>query len=167
MGEDGIVGEHVVLRPVREEDAPRLRAIHETPEVVRWWGEPDDGFPWDEPGTTRLAIELDGRVVGMIQWGEEADPEFRHAWIDVFLDPGVHGRGLGADAVGTLARHLLDAHGHHRVTIDPAVENRAAVRAYEKAGFRPVGTLEAAWLDPTGAWVDVLLLELVRRPGAA
>lgn len=160
-----VVGEHVVLRPVREDDGERLLAIHRLPEVVRWWGEPDDAFPWDEPESTRFAIELDGRVVGMIQFGEEPEPDYRHAWIDVFLDPEVHGRGLGTDAVGTLARHLLDARGHHRVTIDPAAANVAAVRAYEKAGFRPVGTLEAAWLDPTGAWVDVLLLELVRRPG--
>ncbi|MEZ5098374.1 MAG: GNAT family protein [Thermoleophilia bacterium] len=131
---------------------------------MRWWGEPDDDFPSDEPESTRYAIELDGCLVGMIQYGEETEPDARHAWIDIFLDPAVHGRGLGTDAVRTLAAHLLDQGGHHRVTIDPAVENRAAVRAYEKAGFRPVGVLEAAWRAPTGAWVDVLLLELVRRP---
>ncbi len=53
--------------------------------------------------------------------------------------------------------------GHHRITIDPAVENVPAVRSYRKAGFEPVGTLHAAWRDDGGAWRDLLLMELVDR----
>ena len=35
-----------------------------------------------------------------------------------------HGRGVGADAVRTLARHLITAHGHHRIEIDPRPTTR-------------------------------------------
>jgi aminoglycoside 6'-N-acetyltransferase len=142
-----------------------LRAIRARPEVAAWWGALEPGFPDEEPESTRFAIEAGGRVVGMIQYGEEIEPMYRHAWIDLFLDPDVHGRGLGADAVRTLARHLHDARGHHRITIDPAVENPAAIRAYEKAGFRRVGVMHAAERAPDGHWRDALMMERVELRG--
>lgn len=153
-------GERVVLRPVREDDVPALLAIASQPEVVRWWGEPAAGFPLgDDPDATRFAILVEGEVTGMIQYGEELEPDYRHAWIDVFVDPARHGRGIGTDAVRTLFDRLVAERGHHRVTIDPATANAAAIRSYEKAGFRPVGTMRSAWRDPQGAWQDVLLME--------
>jgi aminoglycoside 6'-N-acetyltransferase len=156
-------GERVVLRPLRESDASRVHAIASTFEVARWWGRPEDEFPLaDDPGATRFVILADREIVGLIQYGEEEEPDFRHAWIDVFVDPAHHGRGLGTDAVRTLFEHLVAEHGHHRVTIDPALENAAAIRSYEKAGFRPVGTLRSAWRDLEGRWRDVLLMEQVR-----
>jgi aminoglycoside 6'-N-acetyltransferase len=159
---DELRGELVVLRPLASEDADTLRALAATPEVMRWWGHQDESFPLgDDPSATRFAIVVDGAVAGLIQYGEEDEPDYRHAWIDVFVDPGLHGRGLGTDAVRTLARHLIEDRGHHRVTIDPAVDNTAAVRSYEKAGFRPVGVMRSAWRDPDGAWRDMLLMELV------
>jgi aminoglycoside 6'-N-acetyltransferase len=50
--------------------------------------------------------------------------------------------------------------GHHRLTIDPAVDNAAAVRCYTKAGFRPVGVLRQYERDgATGEWHDGLLMD--------
>jgi aminoglycoside 6'-N-acetyltransferase len=159
---DELHGELVTLRPLAEEDTAILREIALTPEVVRWWGEPEDDFPvGDDPDATRFAVLEEGRLVGLVQYGEEPEEEYRHAWIDVFVDPGRHGRGLGTDAVRTLAQHLLRDRGHHRVTIDPAAANAVAVRSYEKAGFTPVGVMRKAWRGPDGAWQDVLLMELV------
>jgi aminoglycoside 6'-N-acetyltransferase len=152
----------LVLRPLRPEDADELRRIHRTPEVARWWDLPDESFPWDESQSTRLTIVVDGAVAGLIQFWEETEPKYRHAGIDLFLDPAVHGRGLGTEAVRRVARLLMDERGHHRVTIDPAVENVAAVRAYEKAGFRRVGVTRLSERDADGnGWHDSLLMELV------
>jgi aminoglycoside 6'-N-acetyltransferase len=156
-------GSAVVLRPMTGDDAGALTAIVRTPGVFKWWGQQDDDFPFDEPESTRFAILVEGRVAGLIQYGTEDEPDFRHAWIDLFLAPDVHGRGLGTDAVRTLADHLREALGYHRVTIDPAVDNVAAVRAYAKAGFRTVGVMEASWRDPDGVWRDSLLMERVVR----
>ena len=48
------------------------------------------------------------------------------------------------------------------MTIDPAVDNAPAIRCYEKAGFRRVGVMRAAWRDGwTGEWRDTLFMELV------
>lgn len=79
---------------------------------------------------------VDGAIGGMIQFAEESEPDYRHASIDIFLDPDVQGRHLGPDAVATLARHLIGDRGHHRIVIDPAAENAAAVRCYTAIGFR-------------------------------
>jgi aminoglycoside 6'-N-acetyltransferase len=78
----------------------------------------------------------------------------------VFLDPAVHRRGLGADAVLTLAVHLVRDRGHHRLTIDPAAANVVAIACYRAVGFRPVGVLRAYERDSaTGEWHDGLLMD--------
>lgn len=161
-------GEHVTLRPMHEGDADDLRRLRAAPEVSRWWGPLEDDFPLsDEPEVTRLCIAVDGETVGMIQYGEEPEEDYRHAWIDIFVGADRQGRGVGTDALRTLVEHLLTDRGHHRVTIDPATDNATAVRCYEKAGFRRVGVMESSWLDPTTKeWRDTLFMELVRLPGA-
>ena len=153
----------MILRPLAEGDEAELLRIHETPEVSRWWDNPAEGFPWtDDPGATRLTIEVDGAVAGMIQFVEELEPKYRHAAIDLFLDPALHGRGLGTEAVRQVVRLLVEDRGHHRITIDPAAENAAAIRTYEKAGFRRVGVMRGYERDTDGrGWHDGLLMELV------
>ncbi|MFL5647480.1 MAG: GNAT family N-acetyltransferase [Chloroflexota bacterium] len=160
-------GRHVVLRSVEPADAPALAAILAEPSVARWWGtfglarvEKDltGGGDPDEEGFTIFA---DGRLVGYIQAVEEPEPDFRHAGIDLFLATAAQGRGLGPDAITTLATHLIEDRGHHRLTIDPAAENEAAIRAYAKVGFRPVGIMRAYQRMPDGHWVDALLMDLL------
>ena len=153
-----------MLRPIRFDDADTLRAIHQTPEVAKWWGTMSDHFPFDEPESTRFAILVEGEVAGLVQYGEEDEPDYRHAWVDVFVDPRRHGQGHGTDAVMTVVRHLFAERGHHRVTIDPSLENKAAIRSYEKAGFTRVGVLRQAERAPEGHWRDALLMELVSQP---
>jgi aminoglycoside 6'-N-acetyltransferase len=152
----------LVVRPLAPADAAELRRIHLTPEVRRWWDQPADGFPWDEPESTRFTIEFDGRVAGLIQYWEESEPKYRHAAIDLFLDPSLHGRGLGAAAITRVVRHLIDQRGHHRITIDPAVSNAVAIRCYEKVGFRRVGVMRCYERDVDGdGWHDGVLMELL------
>jgi len=155
--------DEMVLRPLAEGDEAELLRIHASPEVVRWWDAPADGFPWtDEPEATRLTIEVDGAVAGLIQYSEELEPKYRHASVDLFLDPARHGDGLGTEAVRRVVRHLIDDRGHHRITIDPATANAAAIRAYEKVGFKPVGIMRRCERDADGSgWHDGLLMELL------
>jgi aminoglycoside 6'-N-acetyltransferase len=152
----------MILRPLAENDEPELLRIHNTPEVMRWWDAPAEGFPWDEPEATRLTIEVDGAVAGLIQFSEELEPKYRHAGVDLFLDPALHGRGLGSEAVRRVAGHLIDELGHHRITIDPATANVAAIRAYQKVGFKPVGVMRSSERDvDADGWHDSLLMELL------
>jgi aminoglycoside 6'-N-acetyltransferase len=158
-------GDRVVLRPLTAADRPRLREIRAEPEVARWWalggtveaaGEPDDD------ADVELAVELDGQLVGQVQYGEEAEPDYRHASIDIFLATAVHGQGVGSDAVRTLARYLFDERGHHRLTIDPAASNGRAIAAYARVGFKSVGVMRQYERGPDGTWHDGLLMDLLR-----
>ncbi|MEU5311019.1 GNAT family protein [Streptomyces sp. NPDC021562] len=159
-------GASVALRPSVREDIPPLAAIRATPEVrARWRGgddlEADVAADLEDPDTRCLTVDHGRRIIGMIQWYAEEEPDYRHAGIDLFLDPTVHGRGLGTDAVRTLARHLVDVHGHHRLIIDPAADNIAAIRCYTKVGFRPVGIMRQYERGPDGTWHDGLLMDLL------
>ena len=150
------------LRPATAADARELLRLHETPEILEWWGPPAPGFPDEDPTATRLVIEDDGAVAGMVQYFEEPDDDYRHAMIDIFVDPARHGRGLGTAALRQTVELLTTEHGHHRLTIDPAADNAAAIRTYEKVGFRPVGILHNYERDRDGkGWHDCLLMELV------
>jgi aminoglycoside 6'-N-acetyltransferase len=165
-------GRSVVLRPLRVDDVERVAEIQAEPGVARWWGPPNEGeLPRLAEGRDEekaFAIETGGVLVGLIQYQEENTPDFRHAGIDVFLTERLHGRGLGTDAVRTLARHLIRDRGHHRLTIDPAADNAAAIRAYEKVGFRAVGVMREYWRAPDGTWRDGLLMDLLAHEfGAA
>ncbi len=102
-------GDVVRLRPVTSHDAARLTEILTHPGVAQWWGDYDLDQVQREvidraDGTVTYAVEADGEVIGLVQYSEEDDPEYRHAGIDVSLHPAWHGRGLGADAVRTVAR---------------------------------------------------------------
>lgn len=159
-------GQFVTLRLATAQDVGAIAAIRATPEVyARWSGEADleaeVAEDLEDPDVERLAIEFEGRVVGLIQWHEEDDPQYRHAGIDLFIDPSMHGRGLGTDAVRTLSRHLVRDLGHHRLVIDPAADNVAAIRCYSKVGFRPVGVMRRYELGNDGTWHDGLLMDLL------
>lgn len=158
-----IHGACVLLRTISAKDRGRVREILATPEVARWWGDPETeaaGLYRAEAGFSSYAVECDDVVVGLIQSSEELDPLYRHAGIDIAVHPDFHGRGLGTDALRTLARHLFDQ-GHHRLTIDPAAANEAAIAVYTKVGFRPVGVLRDYERAPDGTWHDGLLMDLL------
>jgi aminoglycoside 6'-N-acetyltransferase len=168
MGEPLVLhGERVVLRPAVDADAARLAEILATQEVATWWGayplervreEMTDG-PYEDELT--FVVEVDGVVIGLIQQWEEHEPQYRHAGIDISLHPDWHGKGLGTDAVRTLARHMFEDLGHHRVTIDPAAHNERAIASYRKVGFKPVGIMRNYERAPDGTWHDGLLMDLL------
>jgi aminoglycoside 6'-N-acetyltransferase len=157
-----LTGPRVVLRSPAPDDLDRLTEIRHEPEVVARWHVPEPGeFELFLAEETTLVIEVDGEPIGAIQFDEEADPMYRHAGIDLFLTAARHNQGFGSEAVAVLARHLIEDHGHHRLTIDPAADNVAAIRAYEKVGFRPVGVMRRYERGRDGTWHDGLLMDLV------
>jgi aminoglycoside 6'-N-acetyltransferase len=161
-----LTGRHVRLRPIVEADRARVVEIRGTEAVALRWGGDDldaefsDGLADDD--VHQFAIEgADGTVIGMIQFGEEDDPQYRHASIDVFVDPAAHRQGVATDAISTLADYLFDRRGHHRLVIDPAADNAAAIACYTKVGFRPVGVMRAYERNAAGTWSDGLLMDML------
>jgi aminoglycoside 6'-N-acetyltransferase len=159
-------GERVVLRPVRDDDLAALAAMLAEPGVARWYGRWDAervrrDLLAEQEDETVLAIEVDGVVAGMLLVGEETMPDYRHASLDIALAEAHQGRGIGPEAMRLAIDHMIDAHGHHRFTIDPAAANERAVRAYAAVGFRPVGLMRRYERAPDGTWRDGLLMDLL------
>jgi aminoglycoside 6'-N-acetyltransferase len=150
-----LVGELTVVRQAIAFDVDLLVRWHADPAVAEFW----DGETFTrEEMVARLArldvdayvIEAGGEPVGYLQawFGDDRDD----CGIDMFLTPEARGRGLGPDSARTLARYLLREAGRTRVSVDPYLWNDRAVRAWKKAGFRPVEEREPddehlhAWL---------------------
>jgi aminoglycoside 6'-N-acetyltransferase len=162
----------VTLRPLRDEDLDPLVEMVAMPGVAEWWGTPD------EPGSQKqdfrndgsaFAVEVGGELAGWLAYTEELEPDYKSAGLDIGLFPAFHGDGIGPAALRLACAWLVDERGHHRLTIDPTVENARAIRAYEKVGFKPVGVLRSYERAPDGGWRDGLLMdlladELVRAP---
>ena len=160
-------GERVTLRPLEAADVPRLAEIAAEPEVAGWWlGLSEEDLvelAGSEEETVPFVVELDGETIGLAQVGEETEPDYRHANVDLFLTSARHGQGLGADTVRTLAHWLFEERDHHRITIDPAAANERAIRSYESVGFKRVVVMRQYERGTDGDWHDGLLLDLLRE----
>lgn len=159
-------GRAVALRAATAGDADALMEIVTEPGAREWWGDQGDAAKLradllGDEYTTTFVIEVDGRAAGWLQAWEENDRDYRHGGLDIVLAPGYRDRGIGPEALRQAARWLIDERGHHRITIDPALANERAIRAYEKVGFRRVGVLREYWRDPHGEWRDGLLMEML------
>lgn len=141
MTDDAIRGDLTSLRPASDADLELLTGWLTDPEVYRWW----DGTPAraedlrrrgytgsQRPRKQPFIVEAGAEPVGYIQACAE---DATAGGIDLFLIPAARGRGLGPDAARALVRYLAEVRGWRRVTVDPAVDNVRAVRAWEKAGF--------------------------------
>jgi aminoglycoside 6'-N-acetyltransferase len=161
-----LTSERLTLRAMTRENVPRVAELRAQPEVARWWPAREDEYlakKLDEPDLACWVVELGAEVVGFVQAYEDTSSEYRHAGIDLFLDPAIHGRGLGQEVVRRVARHLLEDGGHHRVITDPAAANARSLRCFEAVGFRRVGILRSYWWDHVEQrWVDGVLLDLLR-----
>jgi len=143
-----IRGGRTQLRPATESDLDLLAGWFADPEFVVWWG----GVPLSRetvaekyvgrraPGVESYLVEDEGEPIGYIQaWTDDGG---RSGGIDMALVPECQGLGLGPDAARALAEELV-ARGWDPVTVDPALPNLRAIRAWEKAGF----TSEGEWPD--------------------
>jgi aminoglycoside 6'-N-acetyltransferase len=137
------------FRPAYEHDLPLLEQWLRTPEVVRWWGDPDEQLALlrgdlNDPRMAMQIVSLGGKPFAYAQdydvnsWPQ---PHFsslppRSRAIDSFIgEPDMISRGHGSTYLRLLAERLR-TEGAPRVAIDPDEDNYRARRAYEKAGFQ-------------------------------
>lgn len=130
-------------------DLPVLAELLRHAHVIRWWGDPDEALAGirEHPAATEALIEVDSVPVGFVCWQTLSPDELAAAGlsdlpadlidVDIMIgDPGLLGRGVGPAALALLlARLRADRVG--MAGIATAVTNTRALRAFEKAGFRP------------------------------
>jgi aminoglycoside 6'-N-acetyltransferase len=136
------------FRPAETSDLPMLRRWLQTPEVVRWWGEPAEQAALlegdlSEPLMVMRIVSRDGRPFAYAQdydvssWPQA---QFSHLpagtrAVDAFIGvPDMIGRGHGAAFLRLLAQRLI-SDGAPLVAIDPDTRNARARGAYQRAGF--------------------------------
>jgi aminoglycoside 6'-N-acetyltransferase len=160
--------------PVAPEHYPLLDTWLRAPHMQEWWGDPEEelGFIRDmvegRDTTQPFLFTLDGAPIGYIQvwfighhqnetWIEDhpwlADLPAETVGVDLSIgEAALLSKGIGSAALAAFARGL-HADGHRTIIIDPDPRNIRAVRAYEKAGFRPVPGLVGRTGD------DVLIMQ--------
>lgn len=107
--------------------------------------------------THRFIIEHEAAPIGLIPWYHLSDfAAYTHAigeaspagavGIDLLIgEPGALGRGLGTSAIDQFVTSIVFSHdGVDRVIVGPASTNVRSIRAFEKAGFRPVRVVTLA-----------------------
>lgn len=140
------------FRGVTEADLSMLAVWLERPHVAEWWDEVNDKLAEirqaiTDPATRPFIAALDGRPIGYIQCYDphlEEDHPYRDQpkgtlGVDQFIgEPELVGIGHGSRLIAAFAEGLFHE-GAPRIIVDPDPANDRAIRAYEKAGFRPFG----------------------------
>lgn len=153
----------IVFTPVTMADLPLLAEWLALPHWRDWW-DGDAETELDQirdmiagrDSTRPFLFHLDEKPVGYIQvWriaDARAEPWLSQApWVmdlpadavgvDLSIGPAeLLSKGIGSRVLSAFVA-LLRAEGHRTIIIDPHPSNIRAVRAYEKAGFRPIPDL--------------------------
>lgn len=167
--------------PVVPEHYALLRTWLERPHMREWWGDPDTELGYirdmvEGRDTTRPFIILSaGEPVGYIQYwfiGHHQNQDWvrDHPWlaelssdavgVDLSIgEPEKISRGLGSAALTAFVA-MLRTQGFEEIIIDPDPDNRRAVRAYEKAGFRTLPSL-------VGRTGDTLIMQHQAETGSS
>jgi aminoglycoside 6'-N-acetyltransferase len=116
--------------------------------VARWWGDPDEALAASSgrPPATHATIAVDGRPVGYLCWHKPNPDELSvaglsdlpvdHVDVDILIgEADFMGPGIGPSALAELLDRLR-CEGVSSVGMATAADNKRALRAYEKAGFR-------------------------------
>lgn len=155
--------EEISFHPVEPRHYALLRSWLESPHMREWWGDPETELGYirdmvEGRDTTRpFVFAADGAPVGYIQWwsiGHHQNDQWTkdYPWllelpsetvgVDLSIgDPDRLSKGIGSRALATFVAKLRED-GHRTIVIDPDPNNARAVRAYTKAGFRPVPHLQ-------------------------
>jgi diamine N-acetyltransferase len=104
---------------------------------------------------------VSGRLVGSCQL-LGIHPIHRHAELQVRIgDPDARGRGYGTQAVGLLVKFGFTDLNLHRISLHVFAENAAAIRTYQKSGFRREGVLrDGAYIN--GNYVDIVIMSILK-----
>ncbi len=133
------------FRLATRDDLPHLKQWLQTPEVIRWWGNPEHEYSLleedlDNPNMTMRIVSYLGKPFAYAQDYEVhtwPQPHFEHLppgsrAIDAFIgDPQLLGIGHGSAFLRLLALHLKNK-GAPAVAIDPDAETSAPAAPTKK-----------------------------------
>ena len=107
-----------------------------------------------------LDNETGGYLGNVWLWGIHC--VHRCAELRILLGPNAKGRGYGTDACRGLLRFAFDELNLNKVYLYVLSHNLAAVKTFEKSGFRSEGTLQREFFV-AGKYVDALRMGVWRQ----
>jgi RimJ/RimL family protein N-acetyltransferase len=165
------------LREMEPPDLLRLIEWIPSPDALLQWAGPGFSFPLTldqleahlaNAGERRRilkAVRPPEEMVGHVELA--ILPEHRVASVGrVLIAPGLRGQGLGTALMREVVRLGFDGLGLHRLELSVFDFNTAAIRCYERVGFRREGVAREARRASTGYWsvVRMGMLESDPRP---
>jgi RimJ/RimL family protein N-acetyltransferase len=166
-------GKNISLRALEAEDARPYHEWINDPATNQWRGvyhpiSNAEALKWIEDkarsAADSLTLAIDtaqGEFVGIIGLRGICSRS-RRAEIWIYLGAKDQwGRGIGADAIGTLCRYAFEQMNLHRIWLESDPANTAAVRCYEKNGFVKEGTFKDGYFRH-GSYRDTIVMGLVR-----
>ena len=166
-----LVGQSVTLRPVGQADLDDLRQWYNAPETFRYMGRDDPSTAdaqaeWHQvtradPTSMVWAVTrtTDATLIGSFTLRNLGDPA-RRGELGVLL--GVLGSGFGSDAVRTVLAYAFGTQDLQCISLEVRGDNRRAITAYMRAGFRPEGILRRR-LRKAGAYHDLYSMSILRE----
>jgi RimJ/RimL family protein N-acetyltransferase len=100
------------------------------------------------------------RPIGLINIRDFTNPHGTAEFGITVGDPADRGQGFGTEATRLLLDYAFTVLGVRNVWLDTPAYNTAAIRAYEKAGFREIGRRRGARLL-AGRRYDVVLMDCI------
>jgi aminoglycoside 6'-N-acetyltransferase len=171
-------GTDVRLRAAGLADWPLIRRWLARPDIQRWWGpqasaEAEVLMALGSSHAICRIVEAAGVPIGYAHavdatlWGDALPDDLQPGtWdLDIFIASESHrGQGIGAAALNLLKQEVFSTTLAVAVCVFASIENEAAVRAYEKAGFR----WQRVWHDPAGGTSEWFMVAQrpTRQPGA-
>ena len=163
---------HIRLERVTGQSAGVIRGWLKRPEINGWWGsqaaaEAGLSIALESASAVCRLIVIEGQCAGYVHavdaamWGELPDGiEPGTLDVDLFIAvPELRAKGYGQAALQLLADEVFSTTLATALSVFVTIKNEAAVRAYEKAGFRWV----KVWHDPISGPSWLLTLERPRR----
>jgi RimJ/RimL family protein N-acetyltransferase len=158
--------DHVVLRPLAEEDLAFVERALTDLEIQRWFD--NRGLTardvveratarWAASEAAEFAIIDEAECVGSI-WlnlGLEG-----RAGVGYWLLAHARGKGLATSALLLVVRWAFDALGIRRIGLNTDPRNVASIRVAERVGFTREGLLRS-WADVNGERVDQVSFSLL------
>jgi len=146
---------------LQKEDIPLMVQWLSDPKVLEFYEGRDKSFDAErvqkkffdrDDGVARCLVEYQGNKVGYIQFyplDSQSKDTFgylneaeRIYGIDQFIgETGSWNKGLGTKLVKAVVSYLVGTHDADRVVLDPRIENKRAIRCYQKCGFSSVKVL--------------------------
>ncbi len=158
-------GREVVVRFLTHEDKELLLdMVNSFSDYVVLWGSP----PYDEAKIDRwmngvgkglsLVAVYDQKIVGISASYTNLLPRGRGiGGMMIYLHQDFHGVGLGTVMIKKLLG-LAKGKGLHRIGLEVVEDNKAAVRLYEKLGFKIEGTLLDAYYGADEKYHNMLVM---------